>query len=163
MAGRKPRDYRDLILPGGHAVAPTADRKAGSVLWVAECECGTRYETAAFKRTTWHCQDCANRARTAPTLPPGMTQSAIYRTWCDMKSRCYNPSVRSFKTYGARGIRVCESWRNSFEEYRAAVEKLGPRPSPQHTVDRIDNDGHYEPGNIRWADKLTQTRNRTLG
>lgn len=78
-----------------------------------------------------------------------------YRIWASMIQRCTNPRVRSYRSYGQRGISVCERWL-SFAAFYADV---GPRPSTKHTLDRIDNDGHYEPGNVRWATALEQSRN----
>lgn len=73
-----------------------------------------------------------------------------------MKRRCYAPSAIEFKNYGGRGIKVCDRWRDSFENF---LEDMGPPPSPRHTIDRINSDGNYEPSNCRWADKKTQARN----
>lgn len=74
-----------------------------------------------------------------------------------MKQRCYNPNNPNYHRYGGRGIRVCQRWRDSCAAF---VADMGPRPSPKHTVDRIDNDGNYEPGNVRWATMKEQHRNR---
>lgn len=74
-----------------------------------------------------------------------------------MIARCHRPSCEAFPNYGARGIRVCDRWRAGFEAFLADV---GPRPSPKHSLDRINNDGNYEPGNVRWATRSQQLRNK---
>lgn len=75
-----------------------------------------------------------------------------------MIARCHNQRNNRFYRYGARGIVVCERWRGSFAVFRA---DMGPRPSPRHSLDRIDNDGNYAPGNVRWATPHEQGRNRS--
>lgn len=82
-------------------------------------------------------------------------QSAEYRTWANMLLRCRNPGASNYAYYGGRGIRVCERWL-TFENFFADV---GPRPSAKHTLDRINSEGHYEPGNVRWATMKEQGRN----
>ena len=77
--------------------------------------------------------------------------------WYSMVARCTNPNHKDYRWYGARGITVCPEWMESFDAYYAYV---GDAPAPGLTLDRIDNDGNYEPGNVRWATKLEQTRNR---
>jgi hypothetical protein len=76
-----------------------------------------------------------------------------------MIQRCTNPRATSFKNYGARGIVVCDRWRTSFEAFLA---DMGPRPSAQHSLDRRENNGNYEPGNCRWSTKIEQVRNSRL-
>lgn len=79
-----------------------------------------------------------------------------YRHWINMRSRCNTPSSTGFEHYGGRGIRVCTAWEASFEAFYA---DMGPRPAPGYSVDRIDVNGHYEPGNCRWATQKMQSRN----
>jgi hypothetical protein len=80
-----------------------------------------------------------------------------YKIWASMKQRCLNPNQKGYLNYGGRGVRVCTRWCDSFEAFLA---DLGRRPSPRHQLDRIDNDGDYEPGNVRWALRAVQNRNR---
>lgn len=81
---------------------------------------------------------------------------AEYRCWQDIKQRCNNVNSPSFKNYGGRGIKVCERWLNDFAAF---FEDMGPSPA-ETSIDRIDNDGNYEPSNCRWATRETQDRNK---
>lgn len=84
-----------------------------------------------------------------------MTDRRLYKVWYNMIYRCYSKKSDSYKNYGARGITVCEAWRNSFQQF---VDDMGPRPD-KYTLDRKEANGNYEPSNCRWADKKTQSRN----
>ena len=82
-----------------------------------------------------------------------------YRSWSSMIERCTNPNHEYYNDYGNRNITICERWRNSFESF---LEDMGPKPSFIHTLERIDNNGNYEPGNCKWGTKMEQSRNQRL-
>lgn len=92
-----------------------------------------------------------------PNATHGMHGTKEYRAWRAMKNRCSNPNVASYKSYGALGIKVCDEWINSFEAF---FDHIGFAPSLDFSLDRINVNGNYEPGNVRWADLLTQARNK---
>jgi len=82
--------------------------------------------------------------------------SREYNSWRAMRKRCHYPAHHNYPSYGGRGITVCERWRFSFDNF---LEDMGFRPEG-HTLDRIDNDGDYEPGNVRWATAEQQRKNK---
>lgn len=88
----------------------------------------------------------------------GRTKSVEYQTWTAMKARCYNTKNVRYHRYGGRGIKVCDRWVKSFITF---FEDMGPRPSRQHSIDRIDNDADYSPENCRWATIEIQSQNKT--
>lgn len=89
----------------------------------------------------------------------GQSRDPAYWCWCSMIQRTTNPSVPNAEYYIGRGIKVCIRWRISFEAF---LEDVGPRPSLKHSLDRIDPNGHYEPGNVRWATSFEQSQNKRV-
>lgn len=84
-------------------------------------------------------------------------RTSEYCAWFSMKNRCYNQNYRNSINYMGRGITVCDEWRNSFKSF---YDYIGDKPTPSHSLDRINNDGNYEPGNMRWATSKEQANNR---
>ena len=124
-----------------------------------KCDCGNRYiaKLNHLRRTDQPVRSCGCQQLNAlDQRTHGRSKTTIYITWTGMKRRCQNPNDRSYPDYGGRGIRVCERWQ-TFENFLA---DMGERPSDKHQLDRIDNDGNYEPSNVRWATRQLQIRNR---
>lgn len=133
---------------------------------LCRCDCGIEFETSLhsvrYSRTK-SC-GCLRRRTTAMCGRSNRThghwvgnkESRTHISWSRMKARCYQPSYQHFASYGGRGIRVCDRWLKSFENFLA---DMGVRP-PDKTLDRIDPNGNYEPDNCRWATVEQQAQNK---
>jgi hypothetical protein len=133
----------------------------GNHRWRCECSCGTRATVHRGNLRSGHTQSCGclhrEVARDGRTTHGG-TRSPEYAVWSSMIQRCYRQKTKMYPRYGGRGIRVCGRWRNSFAAF---IEDMGKRPSPKHQIDRINNDGNYEPANCRWVTLRDQFNNRS--
>lgn len=89
----------------------------------------------------------------------GMTKTPEYLAWRHIRAHCFDSNNHAYKNYGARGISMCDEWSRSFVVF---YEYVGPRPSSRHSINRIDNDGDYEPGNVEWASKHRQMINQRI-
>jgi len=127
--------------------------------WKCQCDCGEIVFVISqnLKRGAQVSCGCKRSDNGKERATHRMCQTAEYYAWIHAKSRCFNPKDRDFENYGARGIIMCKEWDESFEAFYAYV---GPIPNHSYSLDRIDNDGNYEPGNVRWATKWEQKNNR---
>lgn len=126
--------------------------------WECKCDCGkTAYASGpnirSGRQRSCGCLDSERK------LIHGKSNSTEYQSWKAMKNRCYRKSFKQYADYGGRGIRVCERWVNSFENFLA---DMGEKPSEKHTLDRIDINSDYEPSNCRWVDYSEQIINQRL-
>ena len=141
------------------------ESKKRGIRYICQCECGTIksvFGESLRRGATKSCgclnSETASRRNRETKVTHGQSYGPEYQAWRSMISRCRNPSHQSYSRYGARGIVVCEEWQSNFQKF---FDHVGKRPSPQHSIDRIDNAGNYEPGNVHWATAKEQGRNRS--
>jgi hypothetical protein len=128
--------------------------------WKCRCVCGTEREVAAYPLTKGDSTSCGcigNAKTAARNLIHGLRHLPEYAVWNTMIQRCHNPNASQFPDYGARGIAVCDRWRESFEAFYA---DMGQRPTSRHTIERKDNNDGYHPGNCVWETRAKQARNK---
>lgn len=144
--------------------------KHGAARWLCKCDCGN--DTVVIgdelrKGATRSC-GCLAKETTSSRMKGctpynkthGKTGTLIYKEWSEMKRRCNNKNDKSYHNYGGRGISVCDIWQNSFEAFYDNVSKLPHFGEQGYSLDRINNDGNYEPNNVRWATAKEQANNR---
>lgn len=132
--------------------------------WVCQCECGNTNLVQRYNLVSGKTKSCGCWKRERSTTH-GMSDTPIYGIWGRMIQRCYNPNLPHYARYGGRGIKVCEQW-HVFERFLRDVGEPPPNPADWDgrkaywSIDRIDVDGDYEPGNVRWATPSEQTKNQ---
>ncbi len=129
--------------------------------WLCKCECGNLIKATgrSLKGESTKSCGCLQREKAKEiNLKHGKRQHKLYATWQNIKSRCFNKNNKSYKFYGDRGIKVYEEWKDNFESFYVWAINNGYKENL--SIDRIDNNGNYEPKNCRWVDRKIQGRNK---
>jgi hypothetical protein len=144
------RQAESVIRPGGYKHAK----------WLCKCDCGNERLVSACHLSTGHTRSCGCLARDTTSsyfTKHGMVKTPMYNAWRSIKERCFCTTTEAYDRYGGRGITMHPAWVDDFAAFYAYV---GDCPSPGMSLDRINNDGNYEPGNVRWATAKEQANNR---
>lgn len=143
------------------AVQYVASDKNGNALWQCRCDCGRKSIVSSKDLNSGNTKSCGcYRKNFAVTHGATAESDPDYELWKSMKKRCTNTRDRYYHRYGGRGIKVFSIWLHDFGAFRAYIRTLPHYGEPGYTLDRIENSGNYEPGNLKWSTPKEQANNR---
>lgn len=146
-------------------IEPKYDKRNKIVrIFTCNCDCGRSIDVRLYSLRQGKTKSCGCYALKVQkeniikrNTTHNLSKTSIYNTWRSMKHRCTNSNNKYYSYYGGRGIKVCDRWLNSFQNF---YEDMGPKPTPLHSIDRINVNGNYEPSNCRWATPSEQQKNK---
>lgn len=161
--GHNPHNKLEIVgnRYGRLVVTGREENKGTNTMWKCLCDCGNEKIVRGSSLTSGNTLSCGcfQKSKVSEANKThGMSCGDEYSTYTDIKSRCYNKKVRNYHRYGGRGILMCEEWKESFEKF---YNDMGPKPSSRHQIDRIDNNGNYDPKNCRWVLPKDNSVNRS--
>ena len=142
------------------ALEPVGKNKRGNYLWKCRCACGNFCVVSSYLLRNGKTRSCGCLHDEGNFKTHGLCNTKTYRIWENIKKRCYNPNHEQYGDYGGRGIKMFEGWISDFQAFYDYVSKLENFGEKGYTLDRINNDGNYEPSNVKWSTRTEQNRNR---
>lgn len=158
------KDITNLKFGRLTAMYVSGKSKSRECIWHCKCDCGNEIDVVGSSLRNGNTKSCGCWNKECPkpnTKKHGMTNTRIYNIWKSMNQRCYNKNAISYKHYGGRGIKVCSEWRGNDGFLNFYNWAINNGYSEELTIDRIDNDGNYEPLNCRWETNINQQNNKS--
>jgi hypothetical protein len=144
-------------------VARAENNSHGNAMWLCECDCGNTVIVCGCNLRDGHTQSCGclkSIVTAKRNFVDGKAMTRLHNVWKQIKQRCTNPNNDNYKNYGGRGITMCQEWQDSFQAFYDYVSNLPHFNEKGRSIDRINNNGNYEPNNIRWATAHEQNLNQ---